>query len=65
MAPKTDEIVDNLKDLVHKLELRVQQLESRLEHGGSKPPRGVRMVLMGPPGAGMLVFSRGAVCSIG
>ncbi|KAI9859240.1 MAG: adenylate kinase [Trichoglossum hirsutum] len=57
MAPVADEIVDNLKDLVHKLESRVQQLEARLEHGGPKPPRGLRMILMGPPGAGMLVFS--------
>ncbi|KAH0538369.1 adenylate kinase [Glutinoglossum americanum] len=52
MAPIPDEIVENLKDLVHKLESRVQQLESRLEHGAGKPPRGLRMILMGPPGAG-------------
>lgn len=59
MTPIKDETVDSLRDLVHKLESRVQQLESRLEgsDGGSgqKSKRGgpsIRMILMGPPGAG-------------
>jgi len=51
MAPVTDE-VDSLKDLVHRLEVRVQQLEHKLEHGGGASAKGLRMVLMGPPGAG-------------
>lgn len=61
MAPIKDETVDGLRDLVSKLELRVEQLEARLEQttGGSAPARksrsvsnGIRMILMGPPGAG-------------
>lgn len=58
MAPITDETVDNLRDLVHKLESRVQQLEARLESSGSgSSPKAlhgpsIRMILMGPPGAG-------------
>lgn len=64
MAPIRDETVDGLRDLVSKLELRVEQLEAKLEQttGGprrTKPPTsgpptsGIRMILMGPPGAGM------------
>ncbi|KAL8925922.1 MAG: hypothetical protein Q9208_003235 [Pyrenodesmia sp. 3 TL-2023] len=59
MAPIKDETVDSLRDLVHKLESRVQQLESRLEgsDGGSgqqakRHGPSMRMILMGPPGAG-------------
>ena len=63
MAPIKDETVDALKDLVHKLEARVQDLESRLLHGdgGAGTSRagsgGMRMVLMGPPGAGMVTVT--------
>jgi adenylate kinase len=43
--------------LVNKLESRVKQLEDKLTHAqaGTKhvPAEGVRMILMGPPGAGM------------
>ncbi|KAI9670147.1 MAG: adenylate kinase [Caeruleum heppii] len=58
MAPISDSTVEGLKDLVHKLESRVQQLEAKLhDAGGSsgKPKhdgRELRMILMGPPGAG-------------
>jgi len=55
MAPIKDETVQDLKDLVHRLEVRVRQLEARLEGGGSKPtspPDAMRMILIGPPGAG-------------
>jgi len=55
MAPIRDETVDSLKDLVSKLEARVDQLESKLQqgHGGSpKATPSMRMILMGPPGAG-------------
>ncbi|KAL8718613.1 MAG: hypothetical protein Q9225_004276 [Loekoesia sp. 1 TL-2023] len=59
MAPIKDETVDNLRDLVHKLESRVQQLEARLEGSGGGSPQhakidgpSIRMILMGPPGAG-------------
>ena len=59
MAPITDDIVDTLRDTIHKLESRVQQLEAKLQGGGSSSPspssgtNSVRMILMGPPGAGM------------
>lgn len=55
MAPTSDE----LHDLVAKLEARVKHLEQKLleSSGGSPRPTGdgqsIRMILMGPPGAGM------------
>lgn len=56
MAPITEEAVSGLKDIIGKLEARVEELESRLSND-SKPKsvaEQMRMVLMGPPGAGML-----------
>jgi adenylate kinase len=57
MAPIGDDTVKALQDLVNKLESRVKQLEDKLTHaqGGTKhtSEEGVRMILMGPPGAGM------------
>jgi hypothetical protein len=57
MAPIGDDTVQTLQDLVQKLESRVKQLEDKIEHtsNGTKhtPTEGVRMILMGPPGAGM------------
>lgn len=77
MAPIKDETVDALKDLIHKLESRVEQLEAKLEHKEGGPiarktksnTESVRMVLMGPPGAGMslqspLMFGPLQVCTI-
>jgi hypothetical protein len=56
MAPIGDDTVQALQDLVNKLESRVKQLEDKLTHaqGGTKhtAEEGVRMILMGPPGAG-------------
>ena len=55
MAPITDSVVDELKSTVHKLEQRIAELEGRLSgHGGcsSSAQESVRMILMGPPGAG-------------
>lgn len=59
MAPIKDETVDNLRDLVQKLESRVQQLEAKLDGSGAGSEQqtkadspSVRMILMGPPGAG-------------
>ncbi|MCJ1338140.1 adenylate kinase [Bachmanniomyces sp. S44760] len=60
MAPIKGDTVDALRDMVHQLESRVEQLENKLQasHGGP-PARGtksnspsIRMILMGPPGAG-------------
>jgi len=57
MAPIGDDTVQTLQELVQKLESRVKQLEDKLEHASSgtkhAPTEGVRMILMGPPGAGM------------
>lgn len=58
MAPITQETVDGLKDIIHKLESRVADLEGRLVHGGndsktSSISEQVRIILMGPPGAGV------------
>jgi adenylate kinase len=55
MAPIKEETVNDLKDLVAKLETRVRQLEDRLGDDGIKsrtPSQSMRMILMGPPGAG-------------
>lgn len=58
MAPITDDTVEALRDTIHKLESRVHQLESKLGEGtgsGGKANsalQSVRMILMGPPGAG-------------
>jgi adenylate kinase len=55
MAPIREETVHDLKDLVAKLETRVRQLEDRLGGDGHKsrtPSQAMRMILMGPPGAG-------------
>lgn len=61
MAPITDETVEALRDTIHKLESRVHQLEARLGDGSSGagkaggPLQSIRMILMGPPGAGKAI----------
>jgi len=55
MAPIKDQVVDDLKNLVHRLQARVEDLEAKLSGEGSSSSSaesGVRMILMGPPGAG-------------
>ncbi|KAF2443858.1 adenylate kinase-like protein cytosolic [Karstenula rhodostoma CBS 690.94] len=55
MAPIQDGSVDDLKHKVSTLEARIAELESRLGGGQGSAPQaqdGVRMILMGPPGAG-------------
>lgn len=56
MAPIGDDTVQTLQDLVQKLESRVKQLEDKLNHAQAgtthSAGEGVRMILMGPPGAG-------------
>jgi len=58
MAPIGDDTARALEDLVQKLDQRVKELENKLENlqGGSSKPKSVgeevRMILMGPPGAG-------------
>jgi hypothetical protein len=61
MAPLGEQLVDQLKSTVDKLEARVAELEARL-HGkaqqvasssSSSTSDEMRIILMGPPGAGM------------
>lgn len=58
MAPITDDVSQGLHDLVSKLESRIQLLEDKLHQatGGAPKPssdgKEIRMILMGPPGAG-------------
>ena len=63
MAPIKDETVEALRDLVNKLETRVEQLEAKLQQtDGNHPTRkprsteSIRMILMGPPGAGIYIL---------
>lgn len=46
-----DNEVQKLHDVVSALEKRVEKLEER-RSGEAKPADGVRMILIGPPGAG-------------
>lgn len=59
MAPLGEQLVDQLRGTVDKLEARVAELEARL-HGkaqssasSSPADESMRIILMGPPGAGM------------
>ena len=55
MAPLQDSSVDDLKNTVARLESRIAELESRLGGASAAKPSvtdSVRMILMGPPGAG-------------
>lgn len=67
-ASMSQELVAQLKSTVDKLEARVEELESRLKGnatGGSGGGRGdgMRMILMGPPGAGMFTGQLRLRCS--
>ena len=65
MAPTDSSLVDQLKSTVEALEKRIVDLEGKLAgeaksalngvRGGSD---GMRMILIGPPGAGMLFFNQ-------
>ena len=55
MAPITEDTVEQLKSMVHRLESRVQELEQKIQGGegaSGNPLSAMRMVIMGPPGAG-------------
>ena len=48
-------VVDDLKSTVNRLEKRIAELENKLSGqrgGASTSAESVRMILMGPPGAG-------------
>lgn len=58
MVVSRDETIDSLKGIIGNLESRVGQLEHRLL-GNDKPqslPESMRMILIGPPGAGTSFF---------
>ena len=63
MAPTEGNEVQSLKELIAKLEARVEQLESRASNTrGETTPKAtkgaadsIRMILIGPPGAGIFV----------
>lgn len=59
MAP-TDELVGQLKSTIESLENRVAELEGRLagKAGAGSSSDGMRMILMGPPGAGTFPLHR-------
>ena len=57
MAPQREDTVESLKDLVKKLESRIYELEAKVggnasSTGSKGPSESIRMILMGPPGAG-------------
>jgi adenylate kinase len=54
MAPVLEQVVEDLKATIAKLENRIAHLEGN--HGSSQgSTEGVRMILIGPPGAGELI----------
>lgn len=59
MAPLGEQLVDQLRGTVDKLEARVAELEARLQGkaapSSSTKDESMRIILMGPPGAGMLL----------
>lgn len=55
MAPITEDTAQRLHDLVHSLNNRIHALESRIDELEGKPKspaEQMRLILMGPPGAG-------------
>ena len=53
MAPSVDDTVNGLKDVIAKLESRVEELENRFLPKSLSEQ--LRIILMGPPGAGTLI----------
>ena len=64
MAPTPEDVINTLKGTVDKLEARVEELESRLRgkdagsSAGGSSGSGMRMILIGPPGAGKYCLER-------
>ena len=55
MAPLTDSAVSDLQSTVSRLEKRIAELETRLQGQvgiADRSQESIRMILMGPPGAG-------------
>lgn len=58
MAPLTDSAVSDLQSTVSRLEKRIAELETRLQGQvgiADQAQESVRMILIGPPGAGMFL----------
>jgi len=53
MAPTLQDIT-SLKDLANQLQDRITKIERSMKGEGATTAETVRMILMGPPGAGML-----------
>ncbi len=61
MAPVTTQTMESLQETIAKLESRVNQLEAKLQAKGgdtstpflSRTKDSIRIILMGPPGAGL------------
>lgn len=52
MAPSSSDLA-SIKDLITQLQTRVEQMERDFKAGaGGTPAEELRMILMGPPGAG-------------
>lgn len=61
MAPSDSSVVAELKALVGKLEGRIEELEHKISggEGSAASNKGsMRMILMGPPGAGAHISPR-------
>lgn len=62
MAPITDDTVEALRDTIRKLESRVHLLEAKMSGDNGSQAKSnlasVRMILMGPPGAGRGLLDR-------
>lgn len=56
MAPTKDDIA-SIKDLISQLQTRVEQMERNLQGGSARAAESLRIILMGPPGAGELLLS--------
>lgn len=52
MVPSKDDTIESLKSIISDLQGRVAQLERRLNP--QQVQEGIRMILLGPPGAGMI-----------
>lgn len=56
-----DKLVEQLQNTVTRLENRLSELEAKLAgSSSSKSSDGMRMILIGPPGAGMLSLRHGS-----
>lgn len=66
MAPIGDDVAQKILDSIQDLQSRIKKLEEGIHNKAtSAPSESVRMVLMGPPGAGTLRYGCGIVRDTG